>query len=211
MSPHHAAGLDEALHALAFILGWAGGVMEVKTWRPQRGEHSDYFVMGQRDSGRRLARFVRTTDERYSSEVLLGVPAVRAAGGVWQATAFWVRVEGSEQNRWLERLRPEPTLVLREGSSSRRWALWALEHPVRWVGVNRGNRRIAHRVGAPKKWSEPERLWLPAPGACLRRDLARPVPVVVERLEAVAYSPLEVVGRLKDAPDPDAWMKTRGA
>lgn len=211
MSPN-AATMDEAIYALAFILGWAGGVMEVRTWRERRGLHSDYFVMGERDSGRRLARFVRQTDERFSSQVLLGIPAVRAAGGVGRATLFWARVEGTEQNRWLERFRPEPTMVLREGSSSRRWALWALDHPVRWVGIDRGNRRIAHRLRAPKTRAEPERLWLPAPGTCLRRDITRPVPIRVERLEAVSYPPLQVVGRLKDPPPADAWMtNSKGA
>lgn len=218
MSRHHAATFDEALHALAFILGWHGGIMEVQTWREGRGWHSDFFDMAAPGVGGRLARFVRTTDERYSSEVLLGAPAGKPKGGVGTATAFWVRVEGTVQNRWLASFRPEPTIVLREGSSSRRWALWALEHPVRWVGVDRGNRRLAHRMRAPKKWAEPERLWLPAPGCCLRKDRARPVPVVVERLEPVSFGPLDVIGdrvvdgrrhrALPDAPEADAWMKT---
>jgi hypothetical protein len=219
---HHAATFDQALHALAFVLGWSGGIMEIRTWREGRGEHRDFLKTGTGDAGRRLARFVRETDERYSSEVLLGVPATkRARGGVAAATAFWVRVEGTEQNRWLASFQPQPTIVLREGSSSRRWALWALEYPVRWAGVDRGNRRLAHRMRAPKKWAEPENLWLPAPGSCLRRHGGRPVPIVVERLEAVTFEPLGVIGAreievngrvrrfpaLKDAPAADAWMK----
>lgn len=221
MTGHHVATFDQALHALAFILGWNGGIMEVRTWREDRGDHSDFFDMASSSAGGRLTRFVRATDERFSSEVLVGAPATkRAKGGVGTATAFWVRVEGTEQNRWLSGFRPEPTLVLREGSSSRRWALWALEHPVRWVGIDRGNRRLAHRMRAPKKWAEPERLWLPAPGCCLRRDRARPVPVVVERLEPVTFMPLDVIGdrvvdgrrhrALPDAPAADAWMQTNG-
>jgi len=73
-----------------------------------------------------------------------------------------------DQEKRLGWFRPAPSLILREGSSSRRLAFWPLEHPVRWVGVNRGNRRIAHRLRAPKKHSEPENLWIPAPGTCLR-------------------------------------------
>lgn len=219
MSRHHAATFEQALHALAFILGWNGGIMEVQTWREGRGDHSNYFDMATASAARRLARFVREVDERYSCQVLLGVPAAkRAKGGVGTATAFWVRVEGTVQNRWLAGFQPQPTIVLREGSSSRRWAVWALEHPVRWVGVDRANRRLAHRMRAPKKWAEPERLWLPAPGCCLRRDRARPVPIVVERLEAVTFTGLGVVGdrvvdgrrhrALPDAPAADAWMQT---
>jgi hypothetical protein len=207
VSPH-AATFDQALHAIVFVLGWSGGVMEVRTWREGRGEHRDFFVMD-RHAGGRIVEFVRTTDERYSSEVVLGVPAVRAAGGVRAATAFWVRVEGTKQNEWLQRFKPQPTVILREGGSSRRWALWALDHPIRWTGVDKGNRRIAHRLRAPKKWAEPERLWLPAPGTCLRRGVSRPVPVVVERLEVCSFAPLDVVGRLADPPAADAWMQQR--
>lgn len=205
MSPH-AATLDQALSALAFIVGWSGGIMEVRTWRENRGDHRDFFNMDA-TAGRRLARFVRTADERYSPEVLLGIPATKPGGGVRTATVFWVRVEGTEQNRWLSKFRPLPTMVLREGTSSRRWVLWALDFPVRWTGINRGNRNLAHHMRAPKKWAEPERLWLPAPGTCLRRGVSKPVPVVVERLEPVSYEPLAVVGRLKEAPEPDAWLK----
>lgn len=208
MSPHHAATYQDALRALAFILGYDGGVIEARTWRAPRGEHRDFFTMGP-DTGERLARYVRAEDERYSSEILLGVPAVRAGGGVKTATAFWAGTEGTKQTGWLQRFRPQPTIILREGSSSRRWSLWALDHPVKWVGIDRGNRRISHRLRAPKKWAEPENLWLPAPGTCLRRDRARPVPVVVERLEPVTFMPLEVVGRLKDAPAADSWMTNR--
>lgn len=203
MTPHVAA-LDEAVAAIVFLLGWSGGVMEVQSWDETRGHRSAYFLMD-RDAGARVARYVREVDERHSCEVRLGVPAVKTKGGVRSATAFWARVEGTEQNEWLQRFAPTPTVILREGASSRRWALWALEHPVRWVGVDKGNRRIAHRLRAPKKWAEPEKLWMPAPGACLRRDLARPVPVVVERLGIETYPPLDVIGRLKDPPAADAW------
>lgn len=206
MSPH-VAPWDEALRAIVFILGWNGGIMEVQSWAEGRSFPSHFITMGQPDSGRRVARWVRMKDERQSAEVLLGVPAARRAGGVRTATAFWARVEGTEQNRWLERFRPVPTIVLREGTSSRRWCLWALEHEVKWQGVDRGNRRISHRLRAPKKHAEPERLWLPAPGSCLRRGKSKPVPVVVERLGVESYRPLDVVGRLPDAPATDAWLK----
>lgn len=208
MTGHHAATFDDALRWLDLFLGWSVGAdwMPLRVAGPtQQGVwHHRCGVPG---SGERLVNVVRAADERFNEQVEIGIPAVRVFGGVREATAFWVRVEGTDQNRRLGWFKPAPSLILREGSSSRRVAVWPLAHPVRWVGINRGNRRIAHRLRAPKKHSEPENLWIPAPGTCLRAGRTRPVPIVVERLELDVFMPLDIVGLLKDPPAADAWMQ----
>lgn len=208
MSGHHAAPFQDALRWLDGMLGWAPGCewMPIRLWNPDR-EGVWHHHCGVPGSGDRLVDVVRAADERRNDEVLLGLPLMRRFGGAAVATMFWTRVEGSDQEKRLGWFKPAPSLVLREGSSSRRIAFWPLEYPIRWSGVHRGNRNIAHRVGAAKKHAEPERLWIPAPGTCLRRDRARPVPVVVERLDIATFTPLAVIGKLKEAPPADAWMQ----
>ncbi|WCB94461.1 hypothetical protein DSM104299_03198 [Baekduia alba] len=123
------------------------------------------------------------------------------------SSVFWVRTEGGKQLERLERFRPRPTIVLEEGDSTRRVALWALSVPMNYEWVVRGNKRLAHALRAPKKHAEPEFMFNP-PGSCLRDGRARPVLIrTAEVDESRVYKPGEVVGRLKDAPDADAWKK----
>ena len=119
--------------------------------------------------------------------------------------AFWARVEGTEQNRFLERFRPNPTLIMREGSSSRRTAVWGLcgrPDLLSYEQVVKGNKRIAHALRSPKKWGDPDKMRFPVPGTALREGRQRPVPIVVEHLSVDEYRPRQVVGRLIDPPVP---------
>jgi hypothetical protein len=134
----------------------------------------------------------------------------RGFGTCGQAAVLWARVESKREAVNLERFRPVPTLVLREGASCRRVALWSLRRPLSYDWLVRANRRIAHKLFAPKKWAEPE-FAFPAPGSCLRVGRSRPVPIHVEHFEASIFHPREVVGALRDAPDPDAWREKAAA
>ena len=122
-----------------------------------------------------------------------------------------VRLEGKKSADILRRFRPVPTFVIREGSSSRYTAFWALSQPLtRWKDVDRANRRLAHALKAPKKYADPGEFYFAPPGTVLRVGRSRPCPVVVARAGLETYTVGEVVGRLRDAPDPDAWREAPG-
>lgn len=122
------------------------------------------------------------------------------------SSVLWARVESKASAARLARFDPAPTLVLREGSSARRVALWALCAPLGRGWTERANRRIAHALGGPKKWCG-ESFSFPVPGTVLRVGRSRPVPVVVESRCDGLYRPREVVGGLREAPDPEAWRE----
>jgi hypothetical protein len=54
-------------------------------------------------------------------------------------------------------------MILQEGSSTRRWLLWALEEPVTYFEAVKLNKRLAYRFGGVQKWAT--RIWLVAAGA----------------------------------------------
>lgn len=123
------------------------------------------------------------------------------------ASCLWARVESGEAARRLEAFRPEPTIVLRDGKTVRRTALWALTQELEVEWVRELNRRLQHRFGAPKKHAEVDFAFHP-PGTVIRRG--RAVEVVVERVVEALYGAREVAGHLPQSPDPDAWAKAQG-
>lgn len=127
-----------------------------------------------------------------------------------EASALWVRVEGSDQWGRLQRFRPSPTIILREGASSRANALWALDRPLTLGWARRGSERLSHALRAARKHADPDRFVVNPPGSCLREGRSRPVPVVTHACTDAFYTAREVVGALRDAPDPDAW-RDRGS
>lgn len=162
------------------------------------------------DVGSWLALVGRMCEDR---DVVLSAGARRARGHgtCMTASVLWARVEGKKQEAALRRFRPSPSMVIREGSTTRRVALWALEKPLSYDWLVRGNKRIAHKLFAAKKWGDAEFVF-PAPGSCLRVGRARPVPVSVEFFDPRGlYKAREVVGRLQDAPDANAWREARAA
>lgn len=136
--------------------------------------------------------------------VSAGLRCREGFGSCDSARVLWARVEGKREAQALARFRPVPSIVLREGSTSRYVALWQLRNPLGYEWLVRANRRIAHKLFAPKKWVAPE-FEFAVPGSCLRAGRSRPVPVRVESLSDVVYTPRQVVGALKEAPDPAAW------
>lgn len=193
MSPH-AAQFAETLRALDTVMGWH------HPWLPidYGGDKRTWHRCG---NGRGLERIVRMWDERWSEEMLLRLPEPDTKGrGPFGATVLWARVEGKDQLARARRFRPLPTIVLREGSSSRRLLMWALDEWGDYFDVEKANKRIAYRLHAKQCDGLPERLRVPAPGTCLRIGRTRPVPVVVARLEPVRFSINAVAGRLKDPP-----------
>lgn len=205
MTRIHAARFDVALAALDLYLGHAGGWMPVDRRRDGRDKRW-WHRPGRPGSADLLGRTIAELDARYSDETLLGLPwHEREAGGTTYATALWCRIEGKDQQRRAARFRPLPSVVIREGLTTRRWLLWPLRSRESYFDVLEANRRIAYRLRAVQKWADPDKLWIPAPGTCLRVGRARPVPVVVSRLTLDSFDLKAVVGRLKDPPVQKWW------
>lgn len=171
-----------------------------------RGFHMDYACSERRNW---IGTVMSQSEDR---DVLLsvGLRPSRGHGSCGSARVLWARVEGKKEAEALMRFRPRPTIVLREGSTSRLVALWTLRNPLSYEWLVRANRRIAHKLFASKRWVEPEFVF-PVPGSCLRAGRSRPVPVRVESFRWRVYTPREVVGGLKEAPDPDAWREKAAA
>jgi hypothetical protein len=127
------------------------------------------------------------------------------------SAVLWTRVEDGRALAALKRFPPGPTAVLREGATVRHVALWALEEPLAVSKVARANKRIAHALGpgARKKFCDVN-FRLSPPGTVLRRT-SRPVAVHEVGGTGRVYRWGDVVGRLRDAPDPqEAFLRKIG-
>lgn len=197
------------LEALWLMLAAPGYVNRV-AWAPEPGDDPGFhydFAFEQRAEWVRAAMLGTDVDVRLSAALRVR----RGFGTCSLSRVLWARVEGKKDAAALRRFRPSPTLVLREGSTSRLVALWELREPLRYAWVLRANKRIAHALFAPKKWTDLE-FDFAAPGSCLRAGRTRPVPVHIESFDPAAmYRPRNIVGRLKEAPDPNAWREAVAA
>lgn len=160
---------------------------------------------------RRKFGLARGVGEDAETELFLVPRAKAETRFAGQGSVLWVRVEGVKQMNALLAFRPAPTIIVREGASSRATAVWALGKPLGPDWVLRGSERLAHCLGAARKWCDPDSATLNVPGSCLRDGRVRPVPVVVESCTDMLYSARDVVGRLKEAPDRDAWRERMAA
>lgn len=168
------------------------------------------------EDGRRVRHDVGTGElERYmglleylgeTEEVAVSlVPRPeRGWGTASRSNVLWVRSESKAQLEFLRKLRARPSIVLREGHTVRYLAIWELHEPIGYDVTVRFNKRLAHAIRAPKKYAEPEELFVP-PGACLRDERSRPVPIIHAGGSSRVWTPEQVAGGLRDAPDPDAW------
>lgn len=116
-------------------------------------------------------------------------------------SCFWVRTESGESVRRLERFKPRPTLILREGSTNRMVAFWALERGLYAEDIERGNRRLSYALQTAAKHCEPAFRFHP-PGTVIRAGRARPVVVHVHDCTEALF-PVSMTRRLKDRPKPD--------
>ncbi len=197
-----AATFQDGLEWLSWFGGWHdhGVWMPLEHWSERDGRRTDWTRL--QDPGL-LTAWVSSCDHE-ARQVLLGLPRERFGGGVAVASLLWVMTEGGEQTKRLQAFRPLPSMVLRVGSGSLRLSFWALESALRSQDVERANKRLAYSLGAVQKHADPDRLEIPAPGTCVREGRTRPAPVTVSRL-SVDSCGWDIVGRLKDPPDADAW------
>lgn len=203
MSPH-VAKFDIAAQALLLMSAFWGG------WLPIRlGSWGQFEMCWRRGPSQDLAGLVRYLDEHHADTIELGIPRERIPkrpeeDGVGRCSILWTRVAGTDQLERARRFRPLPSMVLQEGTSSRRWLIWSLDRPVGYFDAVERNRRLAYAFGAVQKFGNPDEAWLAAPGTCVRSG-SRPVPVRVTRLSTDSYGP-QITDRLKEPPDKLAWM-----
>lgn len=200
---------DEALQWLLISSTWWGGHLRVRL-----GSQPPHQVCYRRwrDPGQfgDLPGLVRQLENDHDDEILLGLPVLqRGHQHADVVSMLWARIEGNKQLAYAKAHRPLPSMILREGTSTRRWLLWCLEEKVQWARAAQLNRRLAYRFRAVQRHADPDTLWLPAPGTCARDGRARPVAIRVPRFTLDTYFAGEVAGHLQDPPEP-TWMEGRG-
>lgn len=181
-------------------------------------QHIHWYLDGGRvehifdaDDGRRMRAFLGWLGERREVQWLAVPRARREVRYAGLSSALWCRVETRQAWERLQRFRPEPTIVLREGSSSRADAIWALDRCLTLDWTVRGCERLSYNLGGVRKHANPDEYLLHPPGSCLRDGRTRPIPVVTAACTDAIYHPKQVVGRLKDAPARDAWRERSAA
>lgn len=164
------------------------------------------------------ARFLRRTLptlERllWEREPTINVVPYARAGHYLErvpSSLLWVRTESGESASRLRMFKPAPAVVIREGATNRYVAFWALEKPLTPGWLDIANQRLRYALHAPRKHAS-DGFRVVLPGAVLRQGRGRSLPVELVRYEPELLPARAIVGRLRDAPDPDAWRKPRDA
>lgn len=112
-----------------------------------------------------------------------------------QTHVLWARMERPACGELLGRLPVGPSLVIREGRSSRRTALWALSRPVSGDWITQGNERLSHACKGRRGTADASAMF-PSPWSGK---------AWVE-YESDSYATArQIVGGLSDAPATDGW------
>lgn len=155
---------------------------------------------------RALARILRADDCMVSV-----VPRTeRDPYALAPAWVLWARLEAPECAARLARLAAGPTLVLREGASSRRVALWALSKPLQGDWITRATERLAHHLKGRRRAADASAL-IPSPFTRITVGRSKPSKVYVEYSADQIWTAREVVGNLRDAPATDGWRQSAAA
>lgn len=129
-----------------------------------------------------------------------GAPAEPGWRDLGRSSVLWCRVDSGASVQRLERFKPQPTIVVREGSSVRHLALWWLATSISAEHVEQANRRLAHALGVvSKKWCRPGFMAHP-PGTVLMSVGKRPAVVHASHVSTDRFTARDVVGHLRDAP-----------
>lgn len=132
----------------------------------------------------------------YDYAKVSAVPRTRADSLCWaEAHHLWVHLSKPVSGARLARFAPAPTLVWRDGRSSRRWASWALTRPLRGAWVQRATERLSTALGGLRKMAAPSTLI----------DSPFSGNWAIEFVYPEAYSAAQIVGQLRDAPEPFDW------
>jgi hypothetical protein len=130
-------------------------------------------------------------------EAMIGLVPRRPGGGFNEANCLWARLESTKNANALRRFRPAPTLVLREGRSIKRTAIWSLSTPLDLVWLERANARLSYRLGTKLKHGDVGAMFH-APAS----PLSGGKETWAEHISDASYSPREIVGMLRDRPQP---------
>ena len=139
------------------------------------------------------------------TDVYVGcAPRTRRQGGrdaVERAFVLWADCDGDAAVAALAEFEPAPAIVIGSGSGSNCHAYWPLTEPLTRDELERGNRRLAHALGADPVSADAARI-LRVPGT-LSHKHDPPTRVDALRLEpAVRVNVADVVGGLPDPPTP---------
>jgi hypothetical protein len=149
---------------------------------------------------RAFTRLLSADDVRVSC-----VPRTHRDDLCWARTrVLWARLESPECAPRLAQLRVPPTLVVREGLSNRRTALWALSAPLEGRWIIRATERLAHALKGRRGAAAPSSL-IVSPFTRITLGRARPSRCYVEYESETFTSAREIVGGLRDAPEPYDW------
>jgi hypothetical protein len=140
-------------------------------------------------------------DDAYVSLVPRTAKDAFALAPAW---VLWARLEAPACALHLQRLRTGPTLVAREGASSRRLALWALSEPLTGTWITRANERLAYALKGRRGTADASAL-LPSPFTRLTTGRRSPNPLVLEYASDRICTARQIVGGLPDAPAADGW------
>lgn len=121
------------------------------------------------------------------------------------SNCLWVAGEGGRFSGLLRAFKPRPTLVVREGATTRYAALWALQEPLGATWVERANRRLAAALGGRPASARLD-FTMRIPGSLIKYGRRSPVRVGATVFPEL-YAPKDVVGHLPEGPDPEAWQK----
>jgi hypothetical protein len=144
-----------------------------------------------------------TQDDVMVNAVPRTAPDAYALGPAW---VLWARLERPACATLLGRLPVGPTLVLREGSSSRRTALWALSEPLDGDWITRATERLAHHLEGRRGAADASAL-IPSPFTRITVGRVRPSQIRVEYESEEISTARQIVGRLRDAPSTDGWRQ----
>jgi len=197
---------DELWLFLAMIGGGdRDGFFEVR-WPRSAGSWGQLFhpVTRPRSLVETILNLGRNTDAYVGA-----APRTHRHGGteaIGAVYSLWADCDGPDAVAGLDAFTPAPSVVILSGSGDNRHAYWQLDRPLTPSDAKRGNRRLAHHLGADMRATDAARILRP-PGT-LNHKHAPPAPVVCERLEAESHNPLDVVGSL---PDPEPPISDRPA
>lgn len=176
---------------------WGPGIHEI-TCRNCEGAARIWMPCDRRRPFERIVR----ADDCYVSAVPRTAQDSFALGLGW---VLWARLERPECAARLARLPVGPTVVAREGRSSRRYALWALSRPLSGDWIGQANARLSHACKGRRGAGDASQLVL-SPFTRVT-SAARAVSVYVEYESGTISHARDVVGRLPDAPATDGWRQ----
>lgn len=171
----------------------AGGMIEVRTRRPDRLSMRHWFIdIAARE---RLTTVLPTIAPR--ADVYLGIAPRHATAGsrdaITHAHVAWADVDGPDGAERLSAFTPLPSLVIASGSPGGAHAYWRLSRPAEVIVLEELNQRLAAALGGDPVWAATTIL---RPPATLnhKHDPPRPVHVIAERADG--YDPDDLLASL---------------